>query len=116
MAKSTKDEYGFINESNRTVKYIYPKTTKIKEANIIFSDNYTPTIERLKMRDGSTIELSKINSDYFPCKVEIISKDGSTKIIENRQEIRALIEDIGKVQYRWNDRLGEDYYVNCFIG
>lgn len=116
IIKSTKDEYGFINESNRTVKYIYPKTTKIKESNITFSDKYTPAIERLKMRDGSTIELSKINSDYFPCKVEVISKDGSTKVIENRQEIRDLIENIGKVEYRWNDKLGEDYYVNFFIG
>lgn len=116
IVKSTKDEYGFVNESNRTVKHIYPKTSKIKESKIIFSDNYTPTIERLKMRDGSTIELSKINNDYFPCKVEVISKDGSTKLMENRQEIRSLLEDIGKVQYKWNDRLGEDYYVNCFTG
>ena len=116
IVKSTKDEYGFVNEANRTVKHIYPKTSKIKESKIIFSDNYTPTIERLKMRDGSTIELSKINNDYFPCKVEVISKDGSTKLIENRQEIKTLIDDIGKVQYKWNDRLCENYYVNNFIG
>ena len=114
IIKATKDAYGFTEQTNKTVKYIYPKTSKIKESRIRFDDNYSPTIETLKLRDGSTVELSKINQNYFPYKIEIVDKNGTTKLIEDRQAIKTYLNELYKEDLNWRVKFNDNYYTNVF--
>ncbi|MBR1424807.1 hypothetical protein IJ579_04510 [bacterium] len=108
IVRAKVDEFGNVDASNTTVKIIYPKTSKIKSSDIEFISRYFPEKETLHMRDGSTVVISRINSNYYPTRLEIYKK-GATEpaIIEKSDGIKSYLEEIGKAYY-----VPDGYYNN----
>ena len=107
IIEAKKDEYGFLNTSNPSLKIIYPKNSKIKSSEVKYRSQFDPSKETLKMRDGSTVTMS-IDSNYNPYDVVISDKQGNNKILESGEEIREYMTSIGK-----NAGINSsDYYYN----
>lgn len=100
------DKYGNVDDSNPTLKYVYPKESLIKSSTVELESRYYANKEVLKMKDGSTVTMG-INNNYTPYDVTIKKQGEAPKVLE-REEGAEYLKKIGKVGYRQD----EDYYSN----
>ena len=100
------DKYGNVDDSNPTLKYIYPKESLIKSSTIESESRFYANKEILKMKDGSTVTMG-INNNYTPYNVTINRQGEAPKILE-REEGAEYLKKIGKVGYRQD----ENYFSN----
>lgn len=100
------DKYGNVDDSNPTLKYVYPKNSLIKSSTVELESRYYPNKEVLKMKDGSTVTMG-INNYYTPYNVTINKQGEAPKVLERDEGVEYL-KKIGKVGYRQD----EDYFSN----
>ena len=100
------DKYGNVDDSNPTLKYVYPKESLIKSSTVELESRYYANKEVLKMKDGSTVTMG-INNNYTPYNVTINKQGEAPKVLE-REEGAEYLKKIGKVGYRQD----EDYFSN----
>ena len=100
------DKYGNVDDSNPTLKYIYPKESLIKSSTVDSESRFYANKEILKMKDGSTVTMG-INNNYTPYNVTINRQGEAPKILE-REEGAEYLKKIGKVGYRQD----ENYFSN----
>ena len=100
------DKYGNVDDSNPTLKYVYPKESLIKSSTVELESRYYANKEVLKMKDGSTVTMG-INNNYTPYNVTINKQGEAPKVLE-REEGAEYLKEIGKVGYRQD----EDYFSN----
>ena len=101
---ATKDKYGELQRCNADLKYIYPESSPIKEANIDSQGKFFPQKETLLMKDGSIVSIDL--KFLRPQKVTIIKPDEPPKILEKEEGIDFL-NKIGKI----SSSDDSDYYV-----
>lgn len=99
------DKYGNVNLDNPELKYIYPKTSKIKSSKVEMDAIYHVNKETLQMRDG-TIVTVKVDGNYHPYVVTVQDANGSRQI--DRDKIDEFLTSIGKIGH-FEDK---DYYSN----
>lgn len=113
IVKPTIDEYGFVDNKNCKVKLIYPKNSKIKNAEISFIKNqeYYPDKEILKMKDGSTAVVSKIDGNYNIRKIETTPKTGGpATVITEAKDIENWTKENGLITYHSENPASKNIY------
>ncbi len=107
------DEFGIVDKTNPSLKYIYPKSSKIKSSTV-YQTKYDMDKEVLTLRDGTIVEV-KINNNYYPTRI-VIKEKGKTETIEIKSidAIYNYFREIGKINEIRSAR-GENIMYNNWL-
>ena len=107
IAEALQDQYGFFDRNHLTIKYLYPKSHKVKSSKItpVLNQGHYYANETIKLRDGRIIE-AKISDAGQPFEIVVKSKDG--KILET--DFKAGRDLINSLNNRGESFQGSAYY------